>query len=250
MAISEKDMHYLRKYTDRELNEYEKSLDDLESKGKNIQDYRDALAIVRSERTPEARAAATAAREANIPQLNLSKLDPYKKGPLDINSQFFKDTVGVSPIWVMFNKRKWLEKQTNANVIYMSIVQANEVLWSSKGENGFAVFLYTTDPTYQCDKDWLRAVTEKLTTARDSANVPADCKELVAKLRDPDSSIYDVRVPNSLTNGVEVFCTVMFVMTGDLLNKRLPPDGILPKLLVKENNNKNIFKDIPIKYYS
>jgi len=253
MAISEKDMHYLRKYTDRELNEYEKSLDDLESKGKNIQNYRDAVAIIRAERTPEARAQSSAAHQANKPKFvyNLDKLAPYTKAPLDINTAFFKDTVGTGPFWLIFGGRdKWMTERSNGKVCYASVVQANHVFYKPGTESGFAVFLFTPDENYTFDKEWLTNMAEKLVELRDNDYTPQDCEEIVAKLRDENSSFYNLRVPNSITNGVEAYCNVMFIMTSNLPHNCLPTDEIVPYLLVLRSNKQYEMYGIPAKYYN
>lgn len=181
---------------------------------------------------------------------HLEKLDPYKTPPLDQNSIFFKNSVGEPPIWTMFNKKKWLKEQSNAYVLYSSVIKSHESLWSpSKSESGFAVILFTIDPRYRCDKEWLTTLTRNLNDLRYTQNIPEDCKEIVSELKKEKNSFQNLIIGNSITNGIRVYCSVVYLSAKKLPNNCLPQDSIVPFINIPTSENEPYLKEIPPEYY-
>lgn len=94
--------------------------------------------------------------------VDLTKLDQYF--PLDLKSQFAKDTVGTWP-W-LFGKAKRKENMQKAKVVYANVVQCDEDLWKSVDHEDLlpttVVYVSSLNEKYSKDISLLKKITERL----------------------------------------------------------------------------------------
>lgn len=179
----------------------------------------------------------------------LDKLDSYMSTPRSSDSDFFKDCAGKPPLFG--NKDKWRERYENAPLVYAAVVQANTALFNPGNDYLPAVFVIATDDAHRYDKDYLSELAKNIHALKNSAEVPDDCKNLIATLRN-DKSIFCWKVGSSIAGGADAWCFTMNIEQKNLPNKCISPEKIVPLLLTDTELKDNVvatLKQIPAKYF-
>lgn len=233
-------------------------LDQMEKDGCDVTELRAKL----ERKYMEQKAVETKRTEA----IHLEKLDAYKATPRRTDTPFFMELAGKSPSDNQNYKIQYSE------LIYAAVVQANSDLWEpGSGEYLPAVVVYTNDKDLRYDIQWLKQIAEKISSLKDSKDVPEDCKKFIKTLKD-DQSMFHYKVGSSIAGNADVWCeTFNFPKQSNLPNSCLPPNGILPflffsnelvegrhnifqhnlltPLLFGNKNSTGVIIEIPGKYY-
>lgn len=196
------------------------------------------------------KARAIAAKEALLAALDFDKLDEYKAIPRVQDSEFVQDVMKLND-W----SKKYTEVVANAPLFYAAIVQANSSLWTSgDGEYVGTVVVFSPDPQYTYNSEWLTSLAKRVSEMKESNSVPDDCSQFIKKLRN-DKSEFFLKLGNSLTDGVEAWATVFLVKDQKALPKScLPANRMLPILipykLEELSSGTPRLEQIPAKYYT
>lgn len=202
-------------------------IDELERQGCDVTELREKQA--RKALLAEEFAKKDAERIAvEIAKLDFSKLDAYKQTPRALDSDFLKDVAKHMGL-----KEKNIAELSGQPLIYSSIVQAHQALWDPNEERSTVVayvYIFTLNPKYQYDIEWLNNVAKKISKLSEAHSVPADCKKMINDINNHKSSFMN-RVPDSIADGVEVWCATQSIMDTDLLfESRIPANRIIPVL--------------------
>lgn len=231
----------------------EEDLVALEKQGCDVSEYRAKIAA-----RDQKEKAASDARFSSDPldhsalenPIQLEKLAPYDHTPRDINSDFVKAVAGKLPL---FGKDSHMQGVVDNPLIYTAVVQANQALWTpGSQENLPAVLVFAMDDGHRTNVPWLKSMAKTIADLKESANIPDDCRKLIASLRD-DQSIFCWKVGASISGGADAWCVVYsFEKQANLPKKSLPTEGIVPFILKKvpEENIGVWFHAIPAEYYS
>ncbi len=188
-------------------------------------------------------------KDVSFSHINLERLDPYKKTPRSMESNFFRDISGNPPI---FGKERWLRQLAEAPIVYAAVVQADSSFWEPGSRHYYpAVFVFATDKRHCYDLHWLRETVDRIIEMKNFDRVPIDCQELIENIRD-DMSEFCFPLGNSLSDGADAWCaTYKFAKQSLLPGKCLPSNGVLPFLLEKPPRYNRLvqFKMIPSIYY-
>lgn len=141
--------------------------------------------------------------------------------------------------------RRWEREVTHAPVVFASVVQANKVLWDAQHATfAPAVLLYSRDPGRCRDAQWLREVTERVRSLKETRTGDPAVDRFGDLLNDEDSNFFE-DLPASLTGGAHARMHVTFVNPDDLPGRAIPEDGLLLGLGLEES-----VKLLPASYYS
>lgn len=230
----------------------EEDLVALEKQGCDVSEYRAKIAARDQKISQAYNARFSSEPTASVIEnpIQLEKLAPYNYTPRDMNSDFSKAVAGKPPI---FGKDKYLQSIKDHPLIYTAIVQANQSLWGpGNNDNLPAVLVFAMDDAHRTNISWLKSTAKAIVDLKESADVPDDCRKLIASLRD-DQSIFCWKVGASISGEADAWCVVhSFEKQSDLPRKALPTEGIVPFILKKapEENIGVWFYDIPAEYYS
>ncbi|MCD7937023.1 MAG: hypothetical protein LUG98_09210 [Tannerellaceae bacterium] len=191
--------------------------------------------------------------EKSTQLLNFDKLNDYLATPRDPESDFIQDTIKMNTT-PLLGKSDWVKNLCNSPVLYGAIVQAHGSLYKPDASNNMlgTVVVISPDPEYARKTDWLKGVAAKIGKLKESSQVPADCKELIHKLRD-SQSIFCFKVGESVTGGPEAWCVTYTISKQKYLPQAcMPINRILPFLLSRELKHQITasLELIPAKYYS
>lgn len=100
----------------------ENDLDKMEAQGLDVSAYRAKLAARRAQEAEQAKKD----KEMWQNPTNLEKLTPYIATPRSTETPFFKKVAGKAP-W--FGKSKWLRRHTEAQIVYVGVVNAPAEAW-------------------------------------------------------------------------------------------------------------------------
>jgi hypothetical protein len=210
-----------------EANASEAELAALEAQGFDLRD-------LRARRAAQAAAEAAEAEQRRIerehrPRPQLARLQAHLPTPRSPDDPFFKATAGKPPM--LFGKKAWLEGRQHGAIVFGATVQANEDLYDPGNEGAPLVTVIARHPARRHDVRFLVDLAERLAELRDGTHVPADCKKLVASLRD-QQSIFNWQVGASLAGDADAWCGSIQIFERSLLPHRcLPADGVLPFVL-------------------
>jgi hypothetical protein len=254
MGLFDKQM---AKYTEQWLSSIktEEDVKKLEAQGIDLSQYRERI-----EKQLAAHRMAGAARygtdefdpAALENPIDLSRLDPYKAVPRDVNSEFVKDCAGKLPL---FGKDKHLSAITAAPIVFTDVVQAHGALWKAGPSGGMmgAVYVFATDEAHRYDVQWAKTISAKISELKHSGTVPADCKRFIDTLRN-DRSSFCVKLSESISGGAEAWCATYNIDKEKALLPKtyFPTEGIVPMLLTEapRDNQTVSFLMIPSKYYA
>jgi hypothetical protein len=127
-------------------------------------------------------------------------------------------------IWTLYKERSRLV--SSGQVVWSAFVQANSLLFEPGSEDCPAAAVYSLDPRFDNEPGGLGRIAHALFALKGS--VPSDpaLQELVHDITDEMERTYNLRVPDSLTDGREVFLTCIMV------HRRHLPEGYLKQGLV------------------
>lgn len=162
-------------------------------------------------------------------ELHLEKLDCYKTTPRRTDSRFFQDFLHHPSMKNRDNPAYIIQY---AELIYASVVQADDNLWApGTGENLSAVIVYTDDKDLRYDIEWLQELAKKVSALKDTGEPPEDCSKVAEALKEGKGTFH-YKLSPGLTGGKNAWCgTFQFPDQSELPYGCLPPDGILPFLL-------------------
>jgi hypothetical protein len=135
------------------------------------------------------------------------------------------------------------------------VVQAyNKLYEPGNTDNAGIVFLYALDEAHRYDIEWLSKTAERISEMKESDVVPEDCKEFIKTLRD-DSSVFCVKLGESLSEGADAWCIVYQLQKQSQLPlSYIPYNGIVPLLLTEPPTKDNFWyaaiQLIPPAYYT
>jgi hypothetical protein len=256
MTLSEKDFQRGQKYVNslNTLAALDDYMETLKSYGYGPEDFERLMGLVNDRRTQLApgEAAFTEANKARFASYsyNLARLDPFKSTPRSADTDFFKDCAGRPPL--IGNKNKWRERYTNAPLVYAAVVQANTALYEPGNDYLPAVFVIATDDAHRYDTEYLSELANKIYGLKNSADVPNDCRNLIATLRD-DQSVFCWKIGTSIAGNADTWCFTHNMEQKYLPHQCIPPEKIVPFLLTDTALKDNVVvtvKQIPAKYFN
>jgi len=161
--------------------------------------------------------------------MNQDKLEKLAKTPRPIDDTLLK--IRGRPFFFLRGaNRKWEKHMTTSPLVFVYVVQANEVLFEEgEGDTAPAVLLYTTDSAHSRDAQWLEDLGQRIAALKTSGTDDPKANELGACLA-AEESTFDLPVPLSLTGGVAARIKTTWVSTDELPNKCIGPDRLVPAL--------------------
>lgn len=213
-------------------------IEELEKQGSDVTELRKKYEKIEAQK---------AAREKQLMDaIDLTKLNNYISGISDAESDIFKKVMTLNEV-----SKKLGNRVQQSKLVYGSVVQAHSDLWKSsdfsKDIKG-AVVLIALDEKHKFDQQWLIETADKISEMKMSKNVPDDNKKFIKTLRD-DQSIFCFKVGASIAGDADAWCTNINIYDQrNLPNSCLPPNGILPLLLLE--GSEGYLMLIPAKYYT
>ena len=163
--------------------------------------------------------------------MDLNKLEKLAKLPRPLDETAQK-------IWkkpLLFRGR-WEREMTNAPLVFLYVVQANECLYEKgAGEMAPAVLLYSTDPAVARNAAWLADLGERILALRTSGTADPKANELGALL-EAETSTFNLPVPVSLTGGPSATIRTWTLCVEDLPDQCIGPEGIIPALVCSDGH--------------
>ena len=155
----------------------------------------------------------------------------------------------VKPFWVdnfnginkIYSDQALLFRQ--GRIVWGALVQANEMIFVKApfyagkkdlrrvdlgGNIVFSTDVYFDEHPYE-----LLAIAEKLFSYKDTTNAPHDIKKIVDVISNERETVFNVKLPHSVTDGKEVFFTTAMMVRKHLPQNRLT-DSIFPILALPE----------------
>ncbi len=141
----------------------------------------------------------------------------------------FADIENIDSLYTIYREEKTLIKK--GTVFIGCIVQANNNLFRRFPPFDYAAdMIYSPDPALGTNGKQLYAISRKLYSYKDRPNeAPEELREVVLSISDEITRCFNVPLPDSLTNGREVYFTTFKVMRKNLPGKKLQ-QNLLPIL--------------------
>jgi hypothetical protein len=184
--------------------------------------------------------------EDSIAAVDLSRLDAYRTKIAD--GAFAGDVA-------KFNRIPE-NKMENATLVYACVVQAHQMLWEPQKDDYAAglVFVFALDDAHRFNIEWLRGKAKEIGEMKESASVPADCREFIETLRNEQSE-FCFPLGESLNEGADAWCATFMQL--DKQSKQLPlgyipHNRIIPFFLTEKPvyNRSADIQLIPPAYYT
>lgn len=200
----------------------ENDLDKMEAQGLDVSAYRAKLAARRAQEAEQAKKD----KEMWQNPTNLEKLTPYIATPRSTETPFFKKVAGKAP-W--FGKSKWLRRHTEAQIVYVGVVNAPAEAWKG-GKHEYdthqIIGVYALDENVE----WLQKVTEALKNMNEGKQpVAPGCEKIMDMISD-ESNWSELKLPDSLAEGADTCVRRLVVEDKELPKGYLPTNGIVPHL--------------------
>lgn len=167
--------------------------------------------------------------------MNIEKLEALAKTPREINEDLIK--IHGKPFFFLRKAiRTWEHGLRTGPVVFGFVVQANQILFEpGEGEMAPAVLMYTEDPRYCRDVDWLAELGARVAELRDSGSNDMDLSMLGALLAAEESE-FDRLLPLSFTGGVPVRVYTDYLETYKLPSGCIGEDRVVPLFVLEKDN--------------
>lgn len=179
---------------------------------------------------------------------NITKLESLLNECRNPNSQLVRDCIGKPPM--LFGKAKWEENIKSSEILYTAVVQCHPQLWkgiTSDITPAAYLIVYSLNPKYIRNVEALKKVAKLLNEFRDIEDIDEtkyskEMLKLYRELDDPQSTPH-IALDKTLLSEIGINEDADIRITNDyvyddtpLPNNRLPSDGILPYIRLKEKN--------------
>ena len=163
----------------------------------------------------------------------------YKRNIKEIRREFYENkTVKYKPFKkpMRWDKRDPLMQiyndtdslMNNGKVVYASLVQANSILFKRFPPIDCpACVLFSLDEHYDSNPQDLTAIADEIYRYKGTSAAPAEIKRLVDVITDEISSLFNHKLPESLTGGRTVYYTTIMVQRNHLYKNRIL-DSLFP----------------------
>jgi hypothetical protein len=130
---------------------------------------------------------------------------------------------------------QWEQEMMYAPLVYVGVVQANQVLFSSDTSRyAPAVITYTADPRYALDGGFVQRLASRIYEAKNHMSPDPEVNQLGALLRDEDSN-FSRLVPTALSDGVKAHVKVTYLDPDTLPGRAIPGHRLLPAIVAPDN---------------
>lgn len=185
--------------------------------------------------------------------MDMKKIEELAKTPRTNLDEIAK--IYSKPLFSILRKQAvadWEKSASVAPLIFLTVVQANEVLYE-KGEETFsgAVLAYSPDSKKCRDSKWLLELASKVAAVRDMKNVSAELKSIQDYLNDTENMFGGtLKLPDSLTGGVEAYIDAVSIDRVDNVEGEvLKDDSVLVGLYVNDNGYEHYTPIAPVKLF-